>query len=1669
MSINLRLKIALTGSILAVFFGIAVGLTQDFEIENMPIKTAGHEVADGWALDTVGYVADTLIISKAGFYRVKIRAKRWSSGGNSVPQMDVRVDGKICGPVFVDENYYVEYKVLNYLETGEYQFEIHLTNNISHAELILDRVSIYSVEFTEEEWLLKVAESTLNKYPSPWNLSISNWQIEELMWGMAKAYEQTGDAGYLNFIRSHLDGHVTADGELDVQIKDTIPGILLIWLHRATNETKYLLAAQSVGNFILNEYPRTSDGGLLHLADREGELWVDTLGGLGRFLGWLGWITNDAKYFDEGAQQFIIHASHLQDPETGLFYHGWDEDRSAAWSDPVTGTSDVFWARGNGWVLRGLVDFLEFLPHNHPQRGDLLEILEKLVNGIVQYQDENSGLWYTVIDAANDSSNYIETAAGLLIVYGIQKALRLHLLPDTYQEIVTRANRELYEKIYDKGNLATFVTGISGGTTPGNYENYITIPLGNDEAFPSGRGLFLQEKFEMMAGEISGLSILSIYVSNITDTSAVISWTTDKASNGQVKYGIDENYEFSTEIKPTLVNLHQFELNGLQENTAYHFQVISETPEGESIASTDAVFETLSSPNLSFSNISRTSGFGLKDGVDALGGHGVLFADVDSDGFVDIYLTRLFDGPIADLFFHNENDNIFSEEAAQRGVADFDGGSHGACFADIDNDGDYDLINGTTFDFEMVPANNNIFRNDGNGYFEEITESTGLANNHWPTRGVLAFDMDKDGDLDIFTVSNYQGSDDPPNELNELYRNDGNFRFTSIDTSALVFAKAGQGATAVDYDNDGDLDVFAANRTGKLNILQNDGVGNFTPIDPDSIGIFHQGRESITFGDINRDGFLDMLLVGDPTGYYGYLYTNNGDGTFSFSREFEAIAGYMGSFADIDNDGDLDIVFAGDDVCYLNDGAGNFEVGAEIPVDGLNDPRAISYADIDNDGDLDFAVGCKRSISLLIRNNLKTGNWINVKLESALGQAGAFGARVYIYPVGLRGENLIMMQEAQSSQGYLGQNEPILHFGVGYLNQVDVVVKFLDGRIVEKNNVATNQTIFVKPESDIEVVYPPRKPAIKGYFFTGAEIVASCDSAKSNLNHDLEYRFDWGDGTFSVWGDSSGTHVYEYSGEYEIRARARCKLHQDVVSVWSEPNTISIRGLNCHSSVLPQGSGQIEKSPLKEEYFFGDTLTLTAVPDSGFQFIGWSGDTNGVANPLVVSLTRDFDIIGLFSPLVETITIPNKPVGEDTVILGKSAQFATNGSMSNLGHDVEYQFDWGDNTFSEWGDSVQQHIYIDSGIFQVRSRARCRLHSSVMSDWSVGKSVVIRALKIFVYVVPDSAGNVQRLPDKTNYAYQDTVTLLAVPAKDMQFCCWSGDVEGDTSIVSVVLSGDLHVQCRFEEITEVLTRPKLIQGSRFLYRKQSGTFVAKFAKSNLGHVLEYQFDWGDGNLSYWGDSSQSRVYYENGEYAVRCRVRCAEHKNVLSEWSDTLLVHVRGCKICKEILPDGAGLVEIMPEKSDYDFNEPVHVSAHPVPNYTFSHWNSGQDSAASIQMNVTSDTTIKAYFRLLTGVDDSFENLPQKFSLSQNYPNPFNMETIIEYQVPKSTHVRLRVYNISGQQAALLVDRTVSPGLYKIRWDGTGNNKSAMPSGVYWLVFETEGNKFYRKMVLLR
>lgn len=288
----------------------------------------------------------------------------------------------------------------------------------------------------------------------------------------------------------------------------------------------------------------------------------------------------------------------------------------------------------------------------------------------------------------------------------------------------------------------------------------------------------------------------------------------------------------------------------------------------------------------------------------------------------------------------------------------YDGGiAAGAAWGDYNNDGFIDL-----FVANWYNQDNFLYKNNGDGTFTKITSGSPV-NDKGFSSGPCWGDYDNDGDLDLF-VANQR------NEHNFLYRNDGNGSFAKITAGDIVTDYGSSYTSAwVDYDNDGNLDLFVANSGQYCFLYKNNGNGTFKRI-KDAAIVKEKGRFwNAAWGDYNNDGCQD-LFIADSSGENNLLYKNNGDGSFTKITEGPVVndGGHSmgGSWGDYDNDGDLDL-FVGnagttlegtDDFLYRNNGDGTFTKMTECPiVNSGGYTHGGVWADFDNDGDLDLFVG----------------------------------------------------------------------------------------------------------------------------------------------------------------------------------------------------------------------------------------------------------------------------------------------------------------------------------------------------------------------------------------------------------------------------------------------------------------------------------------------------------------------------------------------------------------------------------------------------------------------------------------------------------------------------------------------------------------------------------------
>lgn len=421
--------------------------------------------------------------------------------------------------------------------------------------------------------------------------------------------------------------------------------------------------------------------------------------------------------------------------------------------------------------------------------------------------------------------------------------------------------------------------------------------------------------------------------------------------------------------------------------------------------------------NGTFTDVTRTAGLAVE-----LYGLGVAAADYDNDGDTDVYITAL--GP--NRLFRNNGKGVFEDVGAKAGVTD-PGFSTGALWFDYDRDGRLDLFVANYVDWSpesdrfctldgraksyCTPEaykgqSPTLYRNKGNGTFENVTRKAGMFDASNKMLGVALIDYDNDGRIDVFGANDTQP--------NRLYRNKGDGTFTDEALAAGVafndagVARAGMGVDAADYDRSGRQSLVVGNFSNEMMALySNEGKGLFVDEAPRST-IGKASQLTLTFAcfffDLDLDGWLDILAVN-------------------------------GHVADDINSSQRTVTYAQSPHLFRNRGAGKFDVISSSVGAAFREAivgRGAAYGDYDNDGDLDVAITANNGPARLLRNDGGTNRALKVKAVGTSSNRDAIGARVRIAVEG--GDPQWSMVKTGSS--YLSQSEMPLTFGLGQASRV---------------------------------------------------------------------------------------------------------------------------------------------------------------------------------------------------------------------------------------------------------------------------------------------------------------------------------------------------------------------------------------------------------------------------------------------------------------------------------------------------------------------------------------------------------------------------------------------------------------------------------------------------------
>jgi len=275
---------------------------------------------------------------------------------------------------------------------------------------------------------------------------------------------------------------------------------VLFDLFAQTGDQRYRGALETLRGQ-LRAQPRTASGSFWHKKIYPDQMWLDGVYMASPFNARYAAAFGEPAVFADVVSQFTLAYEHTLDPRTGLLYHAVDESRTQPWADPATGCSRSFWARAIGWYAMALVDVLDILTDD-AQRRTLADLLRALMRAVANVQDQ-SGLWWQVLDQGGRAGNYLEESASAMFVYAFAKGARQGHLPAEDQRIARRGYDAIVERfIHASADGNVDVGGCCVGTglggTPdrdGSFEYYAKRAVATNDHH--GVGAFLLASVEV--------------------------------------------------------------------------------------------------------------------------------------------------------------------------------------------------------------------------------------------------------------------------------------------------------------------------------------------------------------------------------------------------------------------------------------------------------------------------------------------------------------------------------------------------------------------------------------------------------------------------------------------------------------------------------------------------------------------------------------------------------------------------------------------------------------------------------------------------------------------------------------------------------------------------------------------------------------------------------------------------------------------------------------------------------------------------------------------------------------------------------------------------------------------------------------------------------------------
>ncbi|WP_026473308.1 glycoside hydrolase family 88/105 protein [Alkaliflexus imshenetskii] len=363
---------------------------------------------------------------------------------------------------------------------------------------------------SQEKWSVRMANTLMVQYDTLLKMDGGRirWQYDVSFVG--QAIDKLGDLDpkYSKYMEDYINFFVREDGTVhryrveEYNIDRINPAKNLITLYKRTGEKKYRDAIE-LHIQQMREHPKTESGGFWHKKIYPNQIWLDGLYMASPFLAQYAKEFNAPEWFDLVTKEIKLAYQVTLDENTGLLYHAYDESREMGWANPETGQSPHFWGRAMGWYTMAIVDVLDFLPKNHPDRDSIITILQNVSEALLKVRDPETGLWFQVLDLGDKDGNYVEGSGSAMFAYVFAKGAKNGYLDKKYWDIANTTFDGIIEHLIVEQEDGLIImknivgpTGLGGNPyRDGSYEYYISETIVDND--PKGTAPFIIAALEL--------------------------------------------------------------------------------------------------------------------------------------------------------------------------------------------------------------------------------------------------------------------------------------------------------------------------------------------------------------------------------------------------------------------------------------------------------------------------------------------------------------------------------------------------------------------------------------------------------------------------------------------------------------------------------------------------------------------------------------------------------------------------------------------------------------------------------------------------------------------------------------------------------------------------------------------------------------------------------------------------------------------------------------------------------------------------------------------------------------------------------------------------------------------------------------------------------------------